>query len=465
LFATRRWCPLAALAVLWALLPGAAPAAEQSVTFAWSGALTSTSIRITAQVDRDAQVRVALSRTADLAAPTYSEVRMAASSSNRIVSWARHGLSPDTRYHYALEVDGVLDRTVVGRFRTAPEGAASFTVGVGACASTGSDHPVFDTIRAHDPLFFLHTGDMFYENIQVNDRDLFRQAYNAVLTAPRQARLHRSTSTVYMWDDHDYGPNDSDATAPGREASRRTYQEYVPHHPLVAGAGDVPIHQAFTVGRVRFIVTDLRSERTPNHAADDAEKSMMGAAQKAWFKDELLRAADEAAGIVWVSTVPWIAAPHDGADHWGGFSTERREIAEFIAEHRIDRKLVMVAGDAHMVAVDDGSNSGFASDGGGGFPVFHAAALDRVGTVKGGPYSNGAYPGGGQFGLLSVTDDGGDVQVSFSGRRADDSELVRYTHTIRQPRPGTGRVPRCGAVRALPSRQHACRRLLQAQRS
>ncbi|MFW2334417.1 hypothetical protein, partial [Ilumatobacter sp.] len=87
--------------------------------------------------------------------------------------------------------------------------------------------------------------------------------------------------------------------------------------------------------------------------------------------------------------------------------------------------LVMVSGDAHMVAIDDGTNSAYASDGGGGFPVLHAAALDRPGSVKGGPYSEGAFPGPGQYGKIEITDDGGaTIGVRLSGSDWEGTELV-----------------------------------------
>lgn len=43
-----------------------------------------------------------------------------------------------------------------------------------------------------------------------------------------------------------------------RTRARLAYQQFFPHYPLAAGSGNVPIQQAFTVGRVRFIITDLR---------------------------------------------------------------------------------------------------------------------------------------------------------------------------------------------------------------
>jgi hypothetical protein len=87
----------------------------------------------------------------------------------------------------------------------------------------------------------------------------------------------------------------------------------------------------------------------------------------------------------------------------------------------------MVSGDAHMVAIDDGTNSDFTTDGAPGFPVIHAAALDRPGAVKGGPYSHGTVTGGGHFGVLAV-DDRGDstVTVTISGRTWEGDVLMSH---------------------------------------
>ena len=89
-----------------------------------------------------------------------------------------------------------------------------------------------------------------------------------------------------MSDDHDFGPNDSHRESPGREAALATYREVVPHYPLVVGADDpeAPVAQAFTVGRVRFIISDLRSARNRKQDPDGPEKTMMGEGQLAWFK-------------------------------------------------------------------------------------------------------------------------------------------------------------------------------------
>jgi hypothetical protein len=159
---------------------------------------------------------------------------------------------------------------------------------------------------------------------------------------------------------------------------------------------------------------------------------MLGAEQLGWFLDELAASAADHAVVVWVSSVPWISAASTGADDWAGYPEERATIAEFVGSYGIDNML-MVAGDAHMVAIDDGSNNRYSASGEPSFPVMHAAALDRPGSLKGGPYSEGAYPGPGQFGLLSVHDDGGSqVTVDLVGMdwRGNEIASLRLTYTV-----------------------------------
>ena len=51
----------------------------------------------------------------------------------------------------------------------------------------------------------------------------------------------------------------------------------------------------------------------------------------------------------------------------------------------------MIAGDAHMIAYDDGTNTDYAEGGGAGFPLMHSAPMAQVASYKGGPFSHGCY--------------------------------------------------------------------------
>jgi hypothetical protein len=329
----------------------ATPLPVDRVEWMWAGAVTGREATVVARVDEPrARVRLVLVDPGGQRLE-FPEVE---ADEDGVARLRAHGLTPATRYGYTVEVEGRPDRTRGrGRLSTFPEGPASFTLAVASCARTGSDGVVFDAIRRVDPLVYLMAGDLHYQNIASRDPDDFLGAYSKVLTAPAQAALYRTVPVDYVWDDHDYGPNDAGASSPSRAAARRAYRQAVPHPPLPDGPAGA-IYHAFTVGRVRVVVTDTRSERT--------DTTMLGNAQHQWLLGELARAG-EFALVIWVNSVPWIDADRLGGDTWGGYATERRHIADAVATRAIDN-LVMVSGDAHMVALDDGSNSDYATGGG-----------------------------------------------------------------------------------------------------
>lgn len=351
------------------------------------------------------------------------------------------GLSPDTRYAYVVDEtpvdDAVVDEaadfadvpSADGAFSTPPVGAHSFVVVAGSCARSGSNGAVFDAMVGEDPDLYLALGDLHYANLESDSPSDHLAQYGRALRQPGQSALFRSVPTAYVWDDHDYGPNDADSTSPARIAVSTAYRRAVPHHGVDPDP-DASIAQAFTVGRVRFVMTDTRSQR------DD--RTMLGPEQLEWFIDEVITSSRSHALVVWANPTPWISSA--GADDWSGYAEERRAIADAISGAGVEN-LVMVSGDAHMVAIDDGTNSGYATDGGGGFPVLHAAALDRPGSLKGGPYSEGAFPGSGQYGRIEITDQGGDtVGVRLSGHNWQGTDLVRLDLEFDVP-PGATSAP------------------------
>ncbi|TVS10295.1 MAG: hypothetical protein EA424_25640, partial [Planctomycetaceae bacterium] len=402
------------------VLIGSLAAYANQPSWSWTGALTTDSVVISTGWAEGQPGPVQVSADPNLRnARTFNAQTSDGPPIGTIGKYAIDGLEPNTSYYY-----GWHDK-VHGRFQTFAKGQASFTLGFASCASTGSNHQVFDVIREHKPLFFIHTGDLHYEDIRQNEPERYRQAFSKVLASPRQNQFFRSMGVIYMWDDHDYGPNNSDARSPSRPAALASYRQVVPHYPLFAVGSDKPVGQAFTVGRVRFLMPDLRSAKMHNDLDDGPEKTMMGAEQLAWFKKELLAARDSHALIVFITGVPWTDHTTRG-DSWAGYSHERRVISDFMVANKITN-VIALAGDAHMLAADDGSNNTFASDGKGpGFPVYHGAALDRGGSRKGGPYSEGTFPGSGQFGLLRVADHGAMIEVSYEGYNHEGQILVSH---------------------------------------
>lgn len=400
--------------------PGSvAEALESDADWLWLGSVGPTDATIVAGgLPASAAVTLSYWSEADTALAAVGHT-----DADGIARFELDGLSAGTTYSYAVRVGAGADEPdrPDRSFRTFDTGPQDLVVIAGSCARTGSNGAVFDRIVDSRPDLFLSLGDMHYATLDSSDPADHLAQYSEALSNPGQAALYGSIPTAYVWDDHDYGPNDGDSTSPAREAVSIAYRQAVPHHGVDPDV-DASIAQAFTVGRVRFVLTDTRSQRT-----DD---TMLGATQLRWLIDELQQGSRSHALVVWVNPTPWISAGDDAGDDWSNYPDERRRIADAIAAGGVDN-LVMVSGDAHMVAIDDGTNSGYGTDGSPGFPVLHAAALDRPGGTKGGPYSHGALAGSGQFGRIEVRDDGGDtISVRLSAHNWEDEELLSYEYDL-----------------------------------
>lgn len=399
------------------------------ISWHWCGAMTATSCVVRARPrDEFTSARLLVSaRGAGDDSPTDPVVVSMANVYDRVIEFDVADLRPDTEYAYEIEVDNVVDTVRTGSFRTFPETRRSLRLVFASCARIGSNGTVFDAVRAEQPDLYTCLGDFHYGDNFVDDVDDYRQVFDVQLTRPAQAALYATVPIAYVWDDHDYGPNDSDKNAPGRPAAMLAYREYVPHYEL-AGP-DTAIHQAFSIGTVRVILTDARSSRDPQDVPDDDAKSLLGDEQRDWLLDELVTSAGSHDLVIWVNPVPWVADAEEGGDSWSGYTTERALIANHIADNGIDN-LLMVSGDAHMVAIDDGSHTNYSSSPGPGFPLLHVAALDRPGSEKGGPYTHGPIAGGGQFAVVDIADSDNRLDVTLRAMNWRSETLLRHEFAV-----------------------------------
>lgn len=318
------------------------------------------------------------------------------------------GLEPDTLH----SVDGVA-------FRTLPEAGTpcDFTVAFGGDANTGSTHAVFNRILLAEPRMFIHLGDLNYENVTPNSEAPYHAALDAVFASIPQHRLYRSVPTQWVWDDHDgSGGGNGDGTAIGWPAAAAVYRDRVPHYPLPHSRA---IYQTWDIGRVRFIMTDQRSEAV-------AGVTILGAAQKAWFKD--LIANSPGMLIVWICPRWFCNANH--ADSWNSYAAERTELADHIKANAHGRVVVLEA-DQHTLAIDDGSHADYATGGGEPLRCFRAAPLDRTPSALANTYSHGEFNGNGQFGTMQVEDAGlGSIDVTWTGYDSAGSVLTTYSFSV-----------------------------------
>ena len=197
----------------------------ESKTWIWQGALMPTSIRFSVKTDEQEEFKIvavnkerrdiSFARRLDLSASLESlrvlkdenEIDPSVRFNNSAVK-AFHmileGLQPDAEYTWSATGE------IHGRFQTPPRTGTryNFTFAFGSCADNDSDHVLFSLIpHNQNPLFMIHTGDLHYGNLKQNDIRAYASMYDRTLLRPNQAHMFQHLPVVYMWDDHDYGPN------------------------------------------------------------------------------------------------------------------------------------------------------------------------------------------------------------------------------------------------------------------
>ena len=391
------------------------------------GANTSSGAVVTAKVSSPSTILVSTS-------PTMSGAVSFGPVSPSNVGRARFvidGLEPNQQHYYQIHVGTEFEGHFQGQFRTTPiaNQPANWTVAAASCAGTGSEypgvgdvlnparlsnHPVFNVISTSNPDQFIHIGDVLYydpgSGVHVPTpttseawETLYRRSWDDVLTQPNQQLLYSNVATPYFYDDHDFGPNDSDGSSAGRDYVTRAYRDYWPHYPLPAGSGSNPIYQSWMMGRVLWMALDVRADRSPNASPDVEEKTMLGDAQLSWIRATL--ASTQAQALVLVSGSQWI---RNGADTWSRFEYDRRRLLDILEETNFLHRMIIVSGDTHELAIDTGTNSQ------GNIPVFQFASLDsNHSDTPSNIYDTGpSRPGRGQWGRISCVDNGTTITLT-----------------------------------------------------
>lgn len=263
------------------------------------------------------------------------------------------GLKPQTRYTYQVLLDG---REQVARpvptFVTAslPGQAGRFRIVFGSCVgqTVAAAAPAWAelaerrTMSAEEGGFdlLLMLGDNHYAN--TTELEKHRVYYTAHRRSAGWRDLTARTPVYAIWDDHDFGPNNSDGTQPAKEESLRAFREFWANPGC--GEPDNPgCYFTFTRGQVQFFMVDGRYHRSPNVAPDGPEKTMLGAKQLAWLKRELLGSK----AVVKVVAMGSEWESFGSEDSWTVFRNERDGFLRWIDEQKIEG-IVFLSGDRHF---------------------------------------------------------------------------------------------------------------------
>jgi alkaline phosphatase D len=254
------------------------------------------------------------------------------------------GLLPNTDYHYQVSVDGKSKPDWKGSFKTAPvEGkSTAFRIAITSCMKIGRPQGSWDLLLAEQPDFHLTVGDTHYADttnptVQLKHHVSYRRVKEF-------ANVLRQVPTYAIWDDHDYGPNNSDGTAKGKEFSLAGWKQAWPNP--ASGTSDTPgAFFKFSRGDVDFFVVDGRYYRDPNELPDDDKKRKLGDAQFEWLLNGLKNSTAKFKIIASGSVLH-----HSKVDGWRIFTFSRHRLFDAIKKHKISG-VMYIGGDMHQSLV------------------------------------------------------------------------------------------------------------------
>jgi alkaline phosphatase D len=155
-----------------------------------------------------------------------------------------------------------------------------------------------------------------------------------------------------VWDDHDFGANDSwggldgvdDFVQPWKKDVLKVFKQNW-SNPWYGGGDETPgCWFSFTCGDVEVFMLDCRYYRQSPKLP--GPRTMLGPVQKKWLIDSVK--ASTATFKVLCSSVPWATGTKGNAhpDKWDGFLEEREEIFSTLEAAKVDG-IVLISADRH----------------------------------------------------------------------------------------------------------------------
>lgn len=356
-------------------------------------------------------------------------------------------LPPGRLIYYDVCVDGaiVAPRTVQvfplmppeSISETEPQRITEFTVAFGSCnlPARVPVQSIWSQVARFRPAAFLFIGDNNYMPGKAEGFDLPEGSVREIMAlyhrrfrqVPGLRDIVATTPSYGIWDDHDFGPNNSDRTFKWRDLAIETFRRYWPN-PYAESSSAPGIFHSFRIADAEFFMLDNRSHRDPNEAED--RSTMFGEGQLEWLKAKLKSSTATFKVIASGGT----AVVDETGETWSNFGDERDRFFAWLFEEDITG-VFFLAGDWHSGVLHRLDRPGF------DYPLYELMSSNLAvrrrnpdptpggGAMRGGgPQSAAPYVRDYNFGLLRFVGEKGSREVYL--QIIDDTGKIRISQLL-----------------------------------
>ena len=203
----------------------------------------------------------------------------------------------------------------------------------------GGEYEILDHMRNAKPDLMVWLGD----NIYLREGDFESRSgiyYRNTQTRsfPGLQSLLALAPNYATWDDHDYGPNDSDWTYPLKYHSLDAFKDFWPSESYGSGHTD-GVTSSFMWSDCQFFMLDDRWYRT----VDRENGTILGEQQKYWLKESLLNSQ---ANYKFICVGGQFLNDAKVYENFSNYESERDELIQFLDDNNI-KGVVFITGDRH----------------------------------------------------------------------------------------------------------------------
>ena len=213
----------------------------------------------------------------------------------------------------------------------------------------GGGYEIFESMAADDPDMMLWLGD----NIYLREGDFqsysgFVHRYSHARQTPEMASLLKECPNYAIWDDHDFGPNDSDGSWIHADWSRKAFKTFWSNPSYGLPESPRCISTAFRFVDMEFFLLDNRTYRV-NHQNKTSSPQVLGQTQVDWLIQAL---RDSRAPFKFVCIGGQVLNDAAVYENVSQFPSEREEILNRLAEEDI-QGVVFLSGDRHTTELSE----------------------------------------------------------------------------------------------------------------
>ena len=206
----------------------------------------------------------------------------------------------------------------------------------------GSNFEIFKSINKKNPDFMLWLGDNTYlREPDWNSRTGFIKRYSHTRAFPELQPLLASTHHYATWDDHDYGPNNSDGSFWLKETASEIFKLFWgnPNYDVTGKGG---ITGFFQWSDLDFFLLDNRYHRTANNNFT-GNRQMLGKDQIDWLINAL---SFSQASFKFVAVGGQVISNGAVYENYATYPDERKYLLDKIREAKIEG-VIFLDGDRH----------------------------------------------------------------------------------------------------------------------